>query len=135
MLLGINPLLTGPLLAALDQMGHGEMLVVADANYPAYRHGPTLALPGIGNIPALQAVTSVFPLDPEEPVSIMVPAEGPLPITDEMYQALGTAGRGPLETIGRFEFYDLAASARLVLQTGERRPYGCIALRKGVIAP
>ncbi|MEM8824991.1 MAG: RbsD/FucU domain-containing protein, partial [Pseudomonadota bacterium] len=32
-------------------------------------------------------------------------------------------------------FYDLAKQAYAVIQTSERRFYGCIMLRKGVIGP
>jgi len=41
----------------------------------------------------------------------------------------------PMVPVERFAFYDLAKSAFAVIQTGERRFYGCIMLRKGVIAP
>ena len=37
--------------------------------------------------------------------------------------------------IERFDFYDVARQSYAVIQTGERRFYGCIMLRKGVIAP
>ncbi|MDR1798736.1 MAG: L-fucose mutarotase [Bifidobacteriaceae bacterium] len=132
MLLGISPLLRGPLLAALDQMGHGDILVVADANFPAYRLGPPVfAIPGADNPAVLEAIAAVFPLDPAEPVSAMAPPTGPLPFTDQMHAALG--GAEPFETIGRFEFYDLASGASAIVQTGELRPFGCIALRKGTI--
>ena len=47
-----------------------------------------------------------------------------------------TEGRArPMVAIERFAFYDLARSAYAVIQTGERRFYGCFMLRKGVIAP
>ena len=39
MLTGIHPILAGELLAALDRLGHGDELVVADANFPAHRLG------------------------------------------------------------------------------------------------
>jgi len=37
--------------------------------------------------------------------------------------------------VERFAFYDLTRRAFAVIQTGERRFYGCVMLRKGVIAP
>ena len=40
-----------------------------------------------------------------------------------------------MECIERFAFYDLAKGAYAVIQTGERRFYGCFMLRKGVIPP
>jgi Fucose dissimilation pathway protein FucU len=41
----------------------------------------------------------------------------------------------PMIGIERFDFYDRAKQAYAVIQTGERRFYGCFILRKGVIAP
>jgi L-fucose mutarotase len=38
-------------------------------------------------------------------------------------------------SIERFAFYDLAKASYAVIQTGERRFYGCFMLRKGVIPP
>ena len=37
--------------------------------------------------------------------------------------------------IERFDFYDQAKQAFAVIQTGERRFYGCFILRKSVIPP
>jgi L-fucose mutarotase len=37
--------------------------------------------------------------------------------------------------IERFDFYDRARDAYAVIQTGERRFYGCFLFRKGVIGP
>ena len=38
---GIHPILVGDLLAGLDRLGHGDELVVADANFPAHTVGAT----------------------------------------------------------------------------------------------
>jgi L-fucose mutarotase len=37
--------------------------------------------------------------------------------------------------VERFAFYEQAKQSYAIIQTGERRFYGCIMLRKGVIAP
>ena len=37
--------------------------------------------------------------------------------------------------IERFRFYDIARESYAVIQTGERRFYGCFILRKGVVGP
>jgi len=39
-----------------------------------------------------------------------------------------------IQTLERFAFYDRAATAFAVVQTGERRLYGNIILKKGVVA-
>ena len=41
----------------------------------------------------------------------------------------------PMIGIERYAFYERAKAAYAVIQTGERRFYGCFALRKGVIPP
>jgi L-fucose mutarotase len=41
----------------------------------------------------------------------------------------------PLTPVERFAFYERAKRAYCVIQTGERRFYGCFAFRKGVVAP
>ena len=63
MLLGIDPLLSADLLHALAAMGHGDQIVLVDANYPATRGRRLIALPGVGLAPALAAVLSVLPCD------------------------------------------------------------------------
>ena len=42
---------------------------------------------------------------------------------------------GAVEPVERFAFYDMARKAYAVIQTGERRFYGCFMFRKGVIPP
>jgi len=52
----------------------------------------------------------------------------------EFASALAQAGERPAVSLERFDFYERARSAYLILQTGEQRKYGNIVLRKGVIA-
>ena len=73
MLLGLDPVLSPDLLHALAAMGHGDRLVLVDANYPATRGRRLIQLPGIDMPRALQAVLSVFPIDTfiPEPCAVM----------------------------------------------------------------
>ena len=59
------------------------------------------------------------------------------PVQAEVQAEIDTAeGRArPMVSIERFAFYDIARKAYAVIQTGERRFYGCFMLRKGVIGP
>lgn len=41
----------------------------------------------------------------------------------------------PLGAVERFDFYARAKNAYCIIQTGERRFYGCFIFKKGVIAP
>jgi L-fucose mutarotase len=135
MLVGINPLLRGQLLAHLDEMGHGDKLVIADANFPAHRLGSQVVnLSGVGVGDAISAIVTVFPLDRDEPLLVMVGPDGDLPIHVELVEATGCAAPIYLKKLSREFFYDHAQRAALVVLTGERRPYGNIILSKGVVA-
>jgi L-fucose mutarotase len=143
MLKGLDPLLGADLLHTLRSMGHGDDLVVADANFPAAALAERLVrLDGVGGPRALQAILSVMPLDDfvdEACARIEVvgkPDEEP-EICRE-YQAIVEAVAGSrfkLAKIERFAFYERARQAFAVVQTGETRLYGCILLKKGVIQP
>ncbi|TIQ11411.1 MAG: ribose ABC transporter, partial [Mesorhizobium sp.] len=41
----------------------------------------------------------------------------------------------PMISVERYAFYERAKKAYCVIQTGERRFYGCFAFRKGVVPP
>ncbi|MGH6913913.1 MAG: RbsD/FucU family protein, partial [Geminicoccales bacterium] len=64
MLKSLDPLLGADLLHVLRSMGHGDDLVIADANFPAATMGKRLVrLDGVLAPRALEAVLSVMPLD------------------------------------------------------------------------
>lgn len=138
MLKSINPLLTGDLLAILSDMGHGDEIVIVDANFPADAMAQRLVrLPGISATDALDAVLSVLPLDDfvDRPAAAMdAPGERPA-IYPEFEAALSAAEGRPLtlEPVERFAFYDRTKAAYAVIATGERRLYANITLKKGVL--
>src|SRR6185312_13992542 len=64
MLKGIDPLLGPELLAILRAMGHGDEIVVADANFPSAHLAQKLVrADGIDALRMLGAILSVMPLD------------------------------------------------------------------------
>ena len=64
MLKGIDPLLSGELLRLLDDMGHGDLLLLVDRNYPAAASGrPVVRLGETTILRAAEAILSVLPLD------------------------------------------------------------------------
>lgn len=138
MLKTINPLLTGDLLAILADMGHGDEIVIVDANFPAASMAQRLVqMPGISATDMLEAVLSLLPLDDfvDRPAAAMdAPNERP-PIYPEFEAALAAAeGRTlELDPIERFAFYDRAKDAYAIIATGERRLYANIILKKGVL--
>ena len=140
MLIGISHLLTPDLLHALASMGHGDEIVLADANFPSTTLGKRLIhLPGVSAPAALQAVLSVMPLDSfvDQPALTMqiVGDSQTRPATVAEFDALLLQHGHPASSaIDRQAFYQRAGQAFAVVATGELRTYGNILLRKGVIA-
>jgi L-fucose mutarotase len=148
MLKSIDPLLNADVLYALRSMGHGDDLILCDTNFPAdsvARQTVLGRLLRIDNVPAsraARAILSVFPLDSfvDKPASRMEIVDKPdeIPPVQAEVQAEIDAAQGrpsPMGGIERFAFYDLARKAYCVIQTGERRFYGCFIFKKGVIPP
>jgi L-fucose mutarotase len=148
MLKGLDPRLNAEVLGALRAMGHGDVLILADTNFPADAvarstvAGRLLRMENLTAAAAAQAVLSVLPLDTfvdDFAARMQVvgdPAAVP-PVQAEVQAEIDRAEGRPRPMIGidRFAFYDLARTAYAVIQTGERRFYGCFMLRKGVIGP
>ncbi|MBJ6131301.1 ribose ABC transporter [Ochrobactrum sp. Q0168] len=138
MLKNINPLLTGSLLSILADMGHGDDLVIVDANYPAQASGvPVLDFPGISATAMAEAVLSVLPLDDfvDKPAAVMQASNETPAIYGEFEAVIAVAeGRKiAVDPVERFAFYARAREAFAVIRTGERRLYGNIIFKKGVI--
>jgi L-fucose mutarotase len=146
MLKGINSLLNADVLYALRSMGHGDDLVIADTNFPSDSVARETILGEILRIDAsaaevVRAVLSVYPLDTfvddaTGRMEVVGEPKAVLPVMQEVQKEVLLAG-GPKEMlpIERYAFYERAKKAYAVIQTGERRFYGCFALRKGVVGP
>ncbi len=142
MLKGIDPLLGPWLLSILRGMGHGDEIVIADANFPAQStvSGNRLVrADGIDAPRMVAAIVSVLPLDDFGPAAafrmavVDRPDEVP-PITVAFAAALAGGGyTGPIEAIERFAFYERAKKAFAIVATGETRLYGNLILKKGVV--
>ena len=148
MLRNLDPLLTPELLYVLAAMGHGDEIVVCDANFPAESvalrtaHGSVVRLPGADATAAARGILSLLPLDEfvDTPAFRMEVVGDPEAIPDVQREVQAevdrAAGRSwPLGSIERFAFYEAAKSAYAIVATGERRFYGCFIFKKGVIPP
>ena len=145
MLKGIDPLLNAEVLFALRAMGHGDDLIIADTNFPSDSVARDTVLGHVLRIdrPAaevVRAVLSVYPIDTfvDDAAARMEVVDEPdtiLPVMKEVQREVTAAGGGTMMSIERFAFYDRSKKAYAVIQTGERRFYGCFALRKGVVPP
>jgi L-fucose mutarotase len=147
MLKGLDPLLNAEVLGVLRAMGHGDDLIVADTNFPSYSVARATAHRRLLRIDApaarvVRAVLSLYPLDSfvDDAAARMEIVGDPATVPDVQreVQAEVDAAEGrawPMVSIERYAFYERAKAAYAVIQTGERRFYGCFAFRKGVIPP
>ena len=134
-------MLSGELLKALDEMGHGDQLLLVDRNYPAASSGKqVIRLGEVTVVRAVTAILSVFPLDSfvANPLERMEVDNDQTKTTSSQTKVLAIArlNHDPsLEygVIPRLDFYNRARAAYAVIQTLDDQPYGCFILQKGVI--
>lgn len=152
MLIGIDTRLPPDVLYALAMMGHGDMMLVVDTNFPLETMarktvlGRALRMDNIAAPQAIEAILTLLPLDtfvddfaarmqvvgaPDQITPVQADVQGVL----DRAQTLAQTPVRRMQGVERFAFYDLAARAFAVVQTGETRLYGCFMLRKGVIGP
>ena len=147
MLIKINPILSPELLFALRSMGHGDKLILADANFPAdTMNKRVIRLDGV-NIPdAAKAILSVFPLDSflvsqgKTAVSRMEVDDKPQQILDSHQEFIDvvkkvSGSNWKVGSIERQSFYEEAKKSFVVVTTTDARPFGCFIMTKGVIKP
>jgi L-fucose mutarotase len=143
MLIGIDPALTPDLLRHLRAMGHGDEIVIADANFPAEACAQRIErLAGLSATEALAAILGIMPLDSyvEAPARTMqvVGDPGAVPeIVAEFQRIIDANADNPAKVQGveRHAFYAEARRAYCIVQTAETRFYGNIILSKGVVPP
>ena len=148
MLKGISPLLDADLLHALRSMGHGDTIVLVDTNFPADSVarstvvGRPLKINCSTAAEATRAILGVLPLDTFVDHAAfrmeVVGAPDEIPAIQQEVQAeIDRAEETPfvLCPIERYAFYEMAKNAYCVVQSGERRFYGCFAFKMGVIPP
>lgn len=145
MLKGIDPLLNADVLYALRAMGHGDDLIISDTNFPADSVARETVLGRVLRIDApaaevMRAVLTLYPIDTfvDDAAARMEVVGEPatiLPVMEEAQAVVSAVGGPTLLGVERYAFYDRAKAAYAVIQSGERRFYGCFALRKGVVGP
>jgi L-fucose mutarotase len=146
MLKNIDPLLSPQLLHILCEMGHGDEIVVADANFTAMSLAagkPVIRMPGTSVPRVCAAVLSVFPLDQhvDDPVAFMQVGDSPAgyasAVQREVLAMLKNAPESAKvvpKATERFAFYERVRGAYAIIQTGDLQPYANFLFKKGVIA-
>ena len=142
MLRGIPVILSSTLFKTMMDMGHSDVLILADANFPAETCAKRLIrLDGVEIPDLLRAMLPFFPLDTfvGDPVRLMrnLPEE-PVPEIWNCYEEIlreldfQRAFKG-FHMIDRLPFYDAARSAYAIVQTATTARYANIVLQKGVL--
>uniref|UniRef100_UPI0037E8A3C9 fucose mutarotase n=1 Tax=Semicossyphus pulcher TaxID=241346 RepID=UPI0037E8A3C9 len=145
---GIPSILSPELLYALAKMGHGDELVLADANFPTSSIcacGPKeIRADGLGIPQLLEAILKLLPLDTykssQATVMDLVDSDKQRGLAVPLWLTYGqliamSGSPANIETMERFAFYERAKKAFAVVATGTTALYGNLILKKGVIPP
>ena len=145
MLKGIPPIISPDLLKVLAEMGHGDTLVIGDANFAAASMAGDHKLvrcDGLKATDLLDAILSLMPLDEfvDDPVLIMDKearhADLICPVWDEFKTIVAKhdpRGADACAMIPRGKFYTMAKNAYAVVATTETSYYACVILQKGCL--
>lgn len=140
MLKNIPPILSPELLKTISEMGHGDEIVLGDANFPSASLANRLIRADGHGIPELlDAILEFFPLDSfvECPVALMDNGDpkNPPPIWQKYSKCIHLReGKRHVELVERFAFYERTKEAYAVVATGETELYANVILKKGVVA-
>lgn len=140
MLKKIPKILSPELVKVLMEMGHGDTILLADANYPAHSlNNKVIRADGL-NIPELlEGILELMPLDSysEYQVKLMevVKGDNVQPTIWDEYKSISHkfCDEVKFEFVDRFDFYDLSKDCYSIVLTGEKALYGNIMLTKGVL--
>ena len=134
------PTVIGPeLLKILDEMGHGDEIVIADGNFPSHSIGQRVVrADGIGGEAVLDGVLSLIPLDTYAPENFMLMETtngDPTPEIWAKYEEIAAKHDKNVREalIERYAFYERAKKAYAVIATSESAIYANIILKKGVV--
>lgn len=140
MLKGIPKLLSPELVRILMEMGHGDELVLADANYPGHSLNPrVLRYDGIGIPDLLDAILELLPLDhyAEQQVAFMAVVAGDptVPVIWSTYETIIAKhdAEATIKHEERFDFYNRSKQSYAVIVTGEEALYGNVILKKALL--
>ena len=147
MLKGIAACISPALLQVLSEMGCGDTLVLAGANFPAAacaKETILLRADGVGTLPLLEGILKLLPLDENVPNPVQLvertsaDEDLAVPLWED-YKAIvakyDARGAAAIDWTDRYKFYTMATRAYAVVATGERAPYARILLQKGDVTP
>lgn len=137
------PSIIGPeLLKILCEMGHGDEIVIADANFPSTNYGQrVIRADGIDGVSMLDAILELIPLDSySNPNMILMELMdcdkdkiNPVIWNEYTKLAKDKDSNTKVGNIDRFDFYNRAKKAYAIIATGEKAIYANIILKKGTL--
>ena len=142
---GIPDSISPELLYALARMGHGDSLVIADANYPSDQIAKTSTIGSPIRVncsvaTVLKDILQLFPLDQymSNPVQVMdrVQSDKDKDLKVPAYSQIAEVANCSLEKleyVERFAFYEKTKSSFLIVQTTDRQLYANVIIYKGVL--
>lgn len=144
MLKNIPPIISPELLKVLAEMGHGDKIVLADANFPSNSVGKNsivIRADGIKIPELLDAILMLYPIDTyvEKPISLMEPVpEDKFKVNiwekyEDIISKYDCRGSSMIKKVERFDFYNEAKEAYTIIATGETELYANIIIQKGNI--
>ena len=142
MLRNIPASLSPDLVKILLEMGHGDEILLADANFPGHHlHPTTVRADGLGIPDLLTSILALMPLDRYSSYQVALMetvGDDPRPPVWDVYEQIWNeaekdAGPVSVKTIERMAFYDYTPSVYAVVVTGETALYGNLILKKGVL--
>ena len=139
MLKHVPKIVSPELLKVLCEMGHGDEIVIADANFPSETNGQRVVrADGLGGEELLDAILELIPLDTyaEYNFMLMQTTNGdPTPEIWANYKKIAESKDDNLKLgyLERYEFYNRSRKAYAVVASGEEAIYANIIIKKGVI--
>ena len=142
MLRNIPANLSPDLVKILLEMGHGDEILLADANFPGHHlHPTTVRADGLWIPDLLTSILTLMPLDRYSSYQVALMetvGDDPRPPVWDVYEQIWNeaekdAGPVSVRTIERMAFYDYTPSVYAVVITGETALYGNLILKKGVL--
>ena len=145
MLRNIPPILSPDLLKVLAEMGHGDTIVIGDANFAAAsmaKKGILIRCDGLKATDVMDAILSLMPLDEFADKPVLIMDKEPLhtqlecPVWNEFRDIVAKYDKRGAQACGmisRKEFYKKAKKAYAVVATTETAFYACTILQKGCL--
>lgn len=145
MLKNIPKRLSPELVKTLMEMGHGDEILLADANYPANtNHDHVIRADDLTVLDLLQDILVLMPLDSyadyQAIVQEVVPGDehvpnGEPPVWHQYRTEIAKSFSDyQFKSLERFEFYEHSKQCFAIVQTGDQALYGNLILKKGVIS-